>query len=458
MADPTFTLRMPLGAAAACAALMALASCGGSSAMAAELPKRVAVITIDTLRFDAFTPEHMPETHGLFAGGHVFKSFYSSTSTTQPTHATLLTGLHPWEHGVTRNGLVLGQHHVTLPEVLREAGFWTSAVVTSYPLKGLFGYDQGFDAFDDEFAVDYLKTWVGAEVEGGTFYSLGQHAAARAEAALAAAPEGPQFFWFHFFDPHDPYGDTPSGASDVVIQLGVLKYLVQEAHETLPDWLRRARAQYDRDVRDLDQHLARVVRSMLSDKAFETTVILTADHGESFGEDGSLGHGDRVSSAQVHVPLAILAPGAGGVLRHDVAGTVDLATTVVELAGILGSPFGGRSLMPVGADLGRLPRHGGVAFGMRRVLREDKEELRLDGTRHQQSVPEFYAAHKGLLIAGDSDALGLEDGFVGAEAIPDDEKIRALFRAFAASLDGAGAEVLDSDAAREALGALGYGR
>ena len=95
---------------------------------------------------------------------------------------------------------------------------------------------------------------------------------------------------------------------------------------------------------------------------------------------------------------------------------------------------------------------------MRRVLREDKEELRLDRTRHLQSVPEFYAVHRGLLIAGDSDSLELAGGSADARAIPEGEKIRALFGVFAASLEGAGAEVLDSDAARKALGALGYGR
>lgn len=458
MAEPASTPFRFLGAAAACTVSLALAACGGSGDAGGELPKRVVVITIDTLRFDRFTQEHMPETHGLFADGHVFTSFYSSTSTTQPTHASLLTGLHPWEHGVTRNGLILGDHFVTLPEALQDRGYWTSAVVTSYPLKGSFGYDQGFDAFDDEFAVDYSQTWVGEEVEGGSFYSLGELAAARAEESLGEAPPGPQFFWFHFFDPHDPYGDTPSGEGEVVIQLPALRYLGQQGDDTFPDWLQRARAQYDRDVRDLDQHLARVVRLILADASFQTAIILTADHGESFGEDGSLGHGDRVNSAQVHVPLAILVPGSKGASREDVAGTVDLAATVVGLAGIADGAFRGRNLMPPGSGGRPVAADAGVAFGMRRVLREEKVEIRLDGSRHRQSVPEFYAAHKGRLIAGDSDALTLADAPGSTDAIPDDQKIRALFGVFAASLEGAGAEVLDSDAAREALGVLGYGR
>ncbi len=444
------------------------ASCGDPGAGADARPTRIALITLDTLRFDGFSPELMPETYRLMERGHVFSRFYSSTSTTQPTHATILTGLHPWEHGVTRNGLVLGQHFDLLPEVLQDEGYWTSAIVTSYPLKGSFGYDQGFDEFDDEFGVDYSRTWVGEEVEGGGFYSLGEDAAARARAAVAAAPIGPQFFWFHFFDPHDPYGDTPSGEGEVVVQLPALRYLGEKGDPTFADWLPRARAQYERDIQDLDRHLAGLIQSILADEAFETSVILTADHGESFGEDSSLGHGDRVSPSQVHVPMAILAPtvtGTDPAARLDVAGSVDLAATVAHIAGLTGTPFGGRSLVERNGS--SWPAAGtGAAFGMRRLLPEDKVELRLDGSEHVQSQPVFYAHHKGRLIEGNSEDARPADpaaespsgGPASAESLPDEEKIRALFAAFEASLEGAGAEELDSSAARDALGALGYGR
>ena len=57
------------------------------------------------------------------ASGARFEDAYAPTSTTAPTHATLFTGLHPWEHGVPRNGRVLADEHVTLAERLAKTAY-----------------------------------------------------------------------------------------------------------------------------------------------------------------------------------------------------------------------------------------------------------------------------------------------------------------------------------------------
>ena len=123
----------------------------------------------------------MPRLRKWAERGRVFERYYSSTSTTQPTHATLLTGLHPWEHGVPRNGMVLTDERITLAERLRDAGFRTVAAVASFPLHRQFGFDQGFETYHDG-------------VHGGGYRTLGRKSGPRRAVPLQRGrhdPDGP---------------------------------------------------------------------------------------------------------------------------------------------------------------------------------------------------------------------------------------------------------------------------
>ncbi len=141
-----------------------------------EAEIRVVLITLDTLRMDAFLgsadrPSQMPRLWEWAKRGRVLERYYSATSSTQPSHATLFTGLHPWEHGVPRNGMVLVDERVTLAERLKDAGFRTAAVVVSFPLHGQFGFDQGFDTYHDRFKEDGPDEWSQYTVPAARFRS-----------------------------------------------------------------------------------------------------------------------------------------------------------------------------------------------------------------------------------------------------------------------------------------------
>ena len=168
-----------------------------------EGPIRLVLITLDTLRADSVRGSmgeeaEMPAVQTLAERGLLFDRAFSSTSSTQPTHASLFTGLHPWQHGVTRNGMVLGEEQHTLAEWLKESGFATSAIVASFPLHRTFGYDQGFDRFDDKFArrLQNRDEWRGQEVEGKAFYVLAKSVTDRAIAEIDRASTSKQFSGF----------------------------------------------------------------------------------------------------------------------------------------------------------------------------------------------------------------------------------------------------------------------
>ncbi len=115
------------------------------------------------LRATAGKPSTMPHLERWAEQATVFERFYAATAATQPSHASMFTGLQPWQHGVTGNRLHLGDHHVTVAERLHEVGFATAAVVASLPVTRRFGFGQGFDHFDDELVAGEAPRGVGEE-------------------------------------------------------------------------------------------------------------------------------------------------------------------------------------------------------------------------------------------------------------------------------------------------------
>ena len=448
-----------LGLAGLLLAGILLPACGGAGGKKV----RIVVITIDTLRQECLNGDEqgncaMPLTRAYADRGHRFAWGYSSTSTTQPSHATLFTGLHPWQHGVVRNGTVLVDSHRTLAEYLADAGFENHAVVSSFPVDSQFGFDQGFDTFDDDFDLDFgRQEWSGKEVDDHGFYSLAATINEKAFAALDAAEGRKQFFWFHYFDAHDPYGDTTfdqanphAEAVDKGMTTKALRGLAQARDERLQKAIAEAWRQYDVDVADMDVKLGELFERLDRDaEEYETHVLFTADHGESFGDDLSLGHGSRLTPQQVHVPLFIVSPLLEPKVRQDAAGAVDVFETVLALAGVESEQGTfGRDLVSTDA---------GSVFGMRRKHQGTKQDPRIDGTFERLATPRFYAVKDGVLYAGNSERVVRNT--VPEAPVADEElatKLKALFKTFETQLSSsATVEMLDAET-QDALRSLGY--
>jgi arylsulfatase A-like enzyme len=418
-------------------------------------PTRVVLITLDTLRADRFTEATMPLVWARAKRGVVFEQFYASTSSTQPTHATIFTGREPWQHGVTLNGAVLDDASETLAERFKSEGFATAAIVASFPLERRFGFAQGFDSYFDTFdhqqgTAKSNPHWAGVEVEDD-FYSLADSITTRAVAAIDAASAPRQFYWFHYFDPHAPYGDAGGDEGGDAIKL---EDLTAAARNRSPDFealLERARAAYDVDARQLDRALERLFARLDADRdRFETHVFITADHGESFGEEGALGHGKRVIRSQVHVPGIVLSPRVSPAVRQDAAGSIDVMPTLLALAGIGGGDrWLGRNLIEARASEQK------PTLGMRRTFPKPFKDVHTDGTVVTVHGPQFFLVRDGRLYIGDKEHVAGEDPAPSAELI---ERVRAIFAACEVELSAsAGREDLRPETQR-ALEALGYTR
>ena len=341
-----------------CAVAAAIAS-GGSCKKADESKHYdgdrpdVVLITLDTTRADhlgcyGHSKPISPNLDRFAAAGALFTQAIAQASVTPVSHASILTGLNPYTHGLrVMHGVsenTLADSQITLAEVLKEAGYATAAFVSAFPVTEHFGLHQGFDVFDAEFLDEPADQVVSAEgvVNTGKNQRRADETTDRALAWLASATS-PFFVWIHYFDPHDAqvlppqevlarYGRVPEGATE----RDVLRIL------------------YDVEIEYMDAQLGRVLdRIEQTQRADKTVVSVVADHGEGLGDHNWWTHG-LLYQEQVRVPLIVRGPGvpAGRRIEYLVR-TIDLMPTVLGLAGLERAAWPkmeGHSLVPLLAD------------------------------------------------------------------------------------------------------------
>ena len=291
--------------------LAAIGACDGA-------PRRgeranVILIVIDGLRADHLTPfgysrDTSPFLDEMAASGVLFENTISQSSGTKTSVASLLTSLYPEAHGVRGVKDVLPDSIRLLPEVLRDHGYRTFAIHGNPWLEERFGFNQGFDEF--RFTHWYKDTFDAQMVN---------------EQALQWVDEKqtpPFFLYLHYMDVHSPW--KPPGDFD---RFG------PEAVD-----------QYDGSILYLDSRLKALYGELTKRGLDENTwIIVTADHGEEFGEHGNykVGHGLTLYREVLRVPLIFhhghhghhgQAPAGKRVSRQ--VRLIDVAPTILELVGI----------------------------------------------------------------------------------------------------------------------------
>jgi choline-sulfatase len=320
-------MRPAPGVSALLPVLVLVAGCGRDRAVPIS-PARpnVLFVTIDTLRADhlgcyGHAAAATPTLDALAARGVRFTTAVAHVPLTGPSHASILTGRTPLGHGFRDNGgYVLLPHAKTAAEDFREAGFRTAAFVSGFPLDRRFGFDRGFDIYDDHLPrgndprrTPYVERLADATTDAVLRW-------------LTAPPAATPFFlWVHYYDPHAPY--EPPGE------------LAQRFRS----------APYDGEIAFVDSQLARLLRVLEETGALARTVVLvTADHGEGLGEHGEGTHGLFIYDATLRVPWIMAGPGvAVGRVSTTVARGIDVLPTLLDYAGLpLPSEIEGRSMRP----------------------------------------------------------------------------------------------------------------
>jgi len=371
-------------------------------------PPDVLLIALDCVRADLFDlelerPGAMPFLSGLRREVLDFSGAVSPSSWTIPGHASLFTGLYPWDHGAHyRNGPILTQAPETLAECLGRGGYATAFYSANAYVQPSTGLTRGFDVSSwgggREFFLRFLglekatcpnlggpalvwlppvqgeaapsplrefsmntftrvpAAWDGLNRVGGRI--LGTYARQMPEICSWIVPEmdawlgqqpaeKPVFAFVNLFEAHEPY------LADCGAPVTARRWLsyarsgqdpvrwVSGQWSPSPSELESLRACYLASLRTIDRRIAEIVRTFSRHRSWPGTLfVLTSDHGQAFLELDTLYHRLRVDEPITRIPLWVRPPGGRPAgLRTD--GWVSLIDVPRTIAAYVGrSTFG----------------------------------------------------------------------------------------------------------------------
>lgn len=344
-----------------------------------KIPKRanLFLITLDTLRLDhlniyGYKRDTSPAISELSKNSFVFDNAFTVATNSGPSHATMLTGLYPSQHGLIDNGQAINPDIPTLAGILKERGYDTAGFVGYHALNEESGLDKGFDDFkfipiashdhddkapeDDFKGFQKVKEWLNYKVEDPT--------------------KSPFFVWMHVQNIHESY-DPPPPYKTLFGEISPPQHIkgfkgefdVRCAHDLAKAWRKGifpahlkedVIALYDGEIRLVDDQLNQIFAMLKSWGVYDDTVIaILSDHGEvlfelyknGFFKKGP-GHMARYSDPAIRIPL-IIKP--AGVPKSDfvsrpssLVSSIDLAPTLLEMLSIEPAPWmSGKSLVPL---------------------------------------------------------------------------------------------------------------
>jgi arylsulfatase A-like enzyme len=323
----------------------------------ARLPKpaaglrNVVVIVVDTLRADhlslyGYDRNTSPNLARIAEQGVTFENAMASSSWTLPSHASMLTGRYPHDHGAEYKSSVLDGRLPVIGEDFQKLGYRTGAFsANNYYFTRRQGFGEGFIHFDDYIgslhdAFDKTRYFVRlgefAYDQNWTRRPLGTHTAEDVNRRTLQWIDGgsrPFFVFLNYMDVHSPYIPVApyrgsfSQRWHTDGQTGV---------KATHDYAQQRLDAYDECIQYVDVQIQRLfeeLRKRGRDK--DTVVVITSDHGEAFNEHGLWGHNNALYRELIHVPLIIWAPGyvPSGLRVARPVSTTALAPTLLSLVG-----------------------------------------------------------------------------------------------------------------------------
>jgi arylsulfatase A-like enzyme len=318
-------------------------------------PPNVLIVVLDTVRSDLFAADNgrlTPELHRFAARGVTFSNAWASSSWSLPSQASILAGKYPQDHGADWPSL--GLKSATLAEVLASRGYVTGAFSGNSAWVTPEFLGKGFLRFRAYTFEDHVRRTTNGRVLNRISHELGFHPAGRGKKAPAV---NAQFLQFLATYPGRPF----------FAYLCLMDVNQAFHHERLnrPFWARRASVEeelgaYESALRTLDTQIAQLLTQLDRSGLLQNTiVVITSDHGESFGKGNRGdhdpgGHGTSLYPEQTRVPLVVVAPQrvvAGRVIDTPVS-LKEIPATIGRLLGIDTPSFGDPLPLDSGASVG----------------------------------------------------------------------------------------------------------
>lgn len=284
--------------------------------------RNVLLISLDTVRADFLGAEYngtpiSPWFDRLSEEGARFTQAVSTYPSTSASHMSLFTALYPARHRVRFATHQLDRGIQTLPQLLAKAGYETAAVTENAMILAGSGFARGFDSYREHKGSLKVTGSVDTTFADGVAW-LERH-------------PGELFFLFlHTYEAHSPYAPKP----EALAAIPPSDASSLDKHEIRWEETRRA---YAAEVHYTDGALRRLFAELERlDVLEDTLVVITADHGDEFGEHGRLGHAKSVYDEVLRVPLLFWDRDripAGRVIDDQVS-LVDVTPTILDLVGL----------------------------------------------------------------------------------------------------------------------------
>jgi len=456
----------------------------------------IVLISLDTVRADhlscyGYARSMTPNIDALASEGTIYRRNFSTGVWTPPGHASMLTGLYVSEHGVY-DTKKLADEIPTIATTLKESGYQTAGFVCNSQVGELVGFDKGHDRF--------VEVWKGLETTSIT-EKIAKGLARRLREKRGFADMGarhtnaglknwierhiekdePFYAFLHYIEAHNPL--APPRPFNIEYPKGMdIERVKKVAHnplicfiEDLPltdEEVRLIIDLYDAEIRYLDATIRGVVDMLKANGLYDNTmIIITADHGEHFGEYDLWSHVASLYREVLNIPLIIKYPAGVPHLSEVTAYTqlVDIYPTVMEIAGVgaeKGNAVSGKSLVQRdGAeafhDYVFAEWEGRVPYFIQRNSRGDKNAVDIEALKVQMSMAQDRS-HK-LIVKSNGDELlfDVSEGtdkpcdIAGNEAVRDRLREEVIKRSKAFEIGGKDERKVNKEI-EENLKALGY--
>lgn len=320
-------------------------------ALGADAPKNVILISVDALNrsalqaYDSRAPR-LPAFERLAARSAVFDRAYSTASWTLPAHASLFSGCYPDRHGAITGVDRVSDKVPMLVERFRKAGYLTAGFTDEGYVSRSFGFDRGFELYDDFARSDELREAIVLPRGGLRNDIAGEDPFDRGLAFIESVRKrarergdgGQPFFLFlHTYSVHDYFREHPWAVASMRDPKdrpprGYLACLTGRTRCSRKYW-EQLQDLYRAELHHVDEGLGRLLDLLVrSDLLAETHVVLLADHGEGFDHRANrIHHGGRLHADLIRIPLMISGPGVRPGRIDVPVSLVDVLPTLLDL-------------------------------------------------------------------------------------------------------------------------------
>ncbi|WP_323191296.1 sulfatase [Halostella sp. PRR32] len=334
-------------------------------------PPNILWITLDSVRADhttmgGYDRDTTPNLQRIAdsESGEYLSNCFAAGNATALSAASILTGVYPSHHGLRIANESIPEELDTVAERLGDAGYATAGLSRNSYVSSGTGLDRGFDRFEWLAASTFLDV-LGPETIAKYFLNIRSHSAGVThDTAKHATPflmnevakkwftdlggDEPFFFYLHYNEPHRPYypplpyldrytdglNISAEEAADIAMRVHYdMEEIVADGYDLTETEQRAIEAMYDAEIAYTDEMVGRLFDHVQSLDLDDTVVVITADHGELFGERGMLAHRIVINDAVTHVPLVVhglddVDYPSDGLVQH-----LDLMRTLADMGG-----------------------------------------------------------------------------------------------------------------------------